>query len=194
MIASLTGKVTYKKAPNLIIECNSIGYEVEATMSVFTAISDEDKDIKIFTHLAIRDDAHILFGFSSISQRDAFRTLIKVNGVGPKLGLLILSGMTESELAKTIQSENVAMLVKLPGIGKKTAERLVMELKDKFIATESSSDDIFHKVTDERSDAIEALISLGYKPMEAEKMVKSAYQEGLDSEAIIRKSLQAKMS
>ena len=197
MIGLLSGIIRHKKVPYLIIECAGIGYEVEATMSAFSNLPNLGEYFTIYTHLSIRDDAHVLFGFVSLEERDLFRTLIKVNGIGPKMGVMILSGMSPQELATVISAEDSASLTRLPGIGKKTAERLVVELKDKFKNFTSESLAGHEKTIVSNNsvlfEAIDALVALGYKSSEAEKMVKSVNALDLDSEALIRKALQAKM-
>ncbi len=196
MIALLTGTIRYKKAPYLIIECSGVGYEVETTLTAFAKLPEIDESTTIYTHLSIRDDAHILFGFASLAERDLFRILIKVNGIGPKMGIAILSGMDASELAQVISSEDVVALTRLPGIGKKTAERIIVELKDKFkqFDTSGTSEIITTTPTNNgKGDAIDALVQLGYRPLEAEKMVNSVFVPELDSGELIRLALQAKL-
>ncbi len=197
MIGLLTGIIRYKKAPMLMIECSGVGYEVEATMTTFANLPSAETPTTIYTHLSIRDDAHVLFGFSSIEERDLFRILIKVNGIGPKMGIVILSGMNPAELAAVITSEDTAALTKLPGIGKKTAERLVVELKDKFkqLALPLSKDSAQAPplAASVSAEAVDALVALGYKQSEAEKMIEAVYEAESDSESLIRRALQAKM-
>lgn len=195
MIGLLTGKLRYKKAPVLIIECGGVGYEVEAALSVFNHLPIMGEETTVFTHLSIREDAHVLFAFSSMEERDLFRILIKVNGIGPKLGLLIVSGMSPADLSETIRLENTAALTQLPGIGKKTAERLIVELKDKFknIAIETEQSPNGTGKGNAKLEAVDALVALGYKPVEAEKMVTQVYQADSQSEDLIRQALQAKL-
>lgn len=195
MIGLLTGKLRYKKAPVLIIECGGVGYEVEAALSVFNHLPVMGEETTVFTHLSIREDAHVLFAFSSMEERDLFRILIKVNGIGPKLGLLIVSGMSPADLSETIRLENTTALTQLPGIGKKTAERLIVELKDKFknIAIETEQSANSTGKGNAKVEAVDALVALGYKPVEAEKMVTQVYQADSQSEDLIRQALQAKL-
>lgn len=196
MIGLLNGVLRHKKAPHLIIECGGVGYEVEATMTAFANLPALHEQSTLYTHLSIRDDAHVLFGFASLEERDLFRLLIKVNGIGPKMGIVILSGMNPTELAAVIVAEDSAALTQLPGIGKKTAERLIVELKDKFQSiglpdeqVQATTGDTGHA----KRDAVEALTMLGYKNTEAEKMVNAVYETSVDSEVLIRQALQAKM-
>lgn len=201
MIALLHGTLRHKKAPQLIIECAGVGYEVECTLTAFANLPAVDETATIFTHLSIRDDAHVLFGFASLAERDLFRTLVKVNGIGPKMGIAILSGMSPDELASVIAAEDSAALTKLPGIGKKTAERIVVELKDKFKHHEGTAGSDNPATTalssNAKNDALDALVQLGYKLGEAEKMVTSVANtnadDDLDSGALIRLALQAKL-
>lgn len=196
MIGLLNGIIRYKKAPHLMLECGGVGYEIEATMTAFAKLPTLNEQTTLYTHLSIRDDAHVLFGFASLEERDLFRLLIKVNGIGPKMGIVILSGMNPNELAAVIAAEDSGALTQLPGIGKKTAERLIVELKDKFqamsLADETPQSDAV-QVGHAKRDAIEALTMLGYKNVEAEKMVAAVYVSGVDSEVLIRQALQAKM-
>ncbi|PIE39922.1 MAG: Holliday junction branch migration protein RuvA [Gammaproteobacteria bacterium] len=196
MIALLHGTLRHKKAPFLIIECSGVGYEVETTLTAFAKLPDINEKTTIYTHLSIRDDAHVLFGFASLNERDLFRVLIKVNGIGPKMAIAILSGMNPDELAGVIAAEDSTALTKLPGIGKKTAERLIVELKDKFkhiTLTTNNSGTPGYTDKQAKNDAIEALVQLGYKVNEAEKMVESVYQADINSGELIRLALQAKL-
>lgn len=197
MIGRLIGKIILKKPPQVLIDVNGVGYEVEAPMTTFYALPDVGSEAVLLTHMVVREDAQLLYGFASESERTMFRLLIRINGVGPKLGITILSGIASAELSRCVSENDVATLVKLPGIGKKTAERLIIELKDRLkdivpegadAATLSLS--INSQKTDEE-DALSALIALGYKPPEASRMVKSVDAKGLSSEDIIRLALQS---
>ena len=130
MIHHITGKLTEKKAPTLVIDVNDIGYEIHAPMSTFYQLPDTGNTITLLTHFVVREDAHLLFGFFTEQERKLFRALIKVNGVGPKLGLTILSGMEIDHFVKCIHAQDTARLINIPGIGKKTAERLMIEMRD----------------------------------------------------------------
>ena len=194
MIGRLNGILEEKQAPHLLINVNGVGYEVEAPMTTFYKLPENGQNVTLHTHLIIRDDAHLLFGFASLEERHLFRTLIKVNGVGAKMALAILSGMEAEEFALCINDKDVSRLVKLPGVGKKTAERLIVEMRDKLdgfvINTETSNRTItMNEANDPAAEAISALISLGYKPQEASKFVHAVAGEGMDSEAIIREAL-----
>lgn len=203
MIGRLTGYLVEKQAPEILLDVNGVGYEILLPMTSFYHLPEIGQQTSVFTHLVIREDAHLLFGFSDKSARTLFRELIKTNGVGPKLALAILSAMSVNEFAYAIEREELSKLVKIPGVGKKTAERLLVELKGKFsdtkqtnffvesthIPTSTISDDV-HNPKDE---AISALIALGYKPLEAEKMVKKVGGDDLSSEQLIREALKASL-
>ena len=197
MISSLRGKLTMKQPPKLNIDVSGVGYEVEAPMTTFYQLPAVGEDIHIFTHMVVRDDAHLLFGFATEDERSLFRTLIKVNGVGAKMALTILSGIEADEFATCIREANTDRLVKLPGIGKKTAERLLVEMRDRLkdwhmdastrpVGTNRRSD-----TTIATEEAVSALISLGYKPQEASRFVHSVPSTGMSSEDIIREALKA---
>jgi Holliday junction DNA helicase RuvA len=196
MITHLRGILTEKRPPSLVVDVNGIGYEVEAPMSTFYRLPELQQEVKLLTHLVIREDAHILFGFSSETERQMFRTLIKVNGVGPKLALSILSAMELETFIHCVQQGDLAKLIKIPGVGKKTAERLVIETRDRLAQMPGQSSQVIQPqsltqgVTSAVDDAISALIALGYKAAEANQMVNAIKQEGLTSEALIRRALQ----
>lgn len=196
MITHLRGILTEKRPPSLVVDVNGIGYEVEAPMSTFYRLPELQQEVKLLTHLVIREDAHILFGFSSETERQMFRTLIKVNGVGPKLALSILSAMELETFIHCVQQGDLAKLIKIPGVGKKTAERLVIETRDRLAQMPGQSSHVIQPqpltqgVTSAVDDAISALIALGYKAAEANQMVNAIKQEGLTSEALIRRALQ----
>jgi len=164
-------------------------------MTAFADLPGLGEEATIYTHLSIREDAHILFGFASYQERDLFRMLIKIGGIGPKMGVVILSGMSAQNLAEAIAREDSLTLTKLPGIGKKTAERLVVELKDKFKSADISSvdDNTIPGNAQNKTDAIDALVTLGYKVSESDKMVSRIYRHEYDSETLIRLALKAKV-
>jgi Holliday junction DNA helicase RuvA len=183
----------------LLLDVNGVGYEVEAPMSTFYNLPEVGTETTLFTHLAVREDAHILYGFFSDKERLLFRTLLKVNGVGAKMALVILSGMSAAEFALCVQTEDTTALVRLPGIGKKTAERLIIEMRDRLDKLDTSlpSTAIASGPAESQTeaspvaDAVSALIALGYKPVDASRMVRSLDTTGLASEEIIRKALQS---
>ena len=197
MIGRLSGQLLEKQPPELLIDVNGVGYEVSAPMSTFYALPDVGEKVIIHTHMVVREDAQLLYGFSTQSERTLFRILIKINGVGPKLALTILSGITADEFIRCIHDNDAAALVRLPGIGKKTAERLIVELRDKVGAEAESSDTTsspglmsVSTVKSPIADAVSALVALGYKPNDASKMVRSIETEGMNTEEIIRQALQ----
>ncbi len=197
MIGRLRGELISKNPPFLLLDVNGVGYDVESPMSTFYDLPALGKQVVLFTHLAIRDDAHVLYGFASESERTLFRALLKVSGVGAKMALAILSGMSADEFASCVQIEDTAALVRLPGIGKKTAERLIVEMRDRLgkldlapsgAASAGRSQAVEHSPV---ADAVGALIALGYKPNDASRMVRAIESDGLSSEGIIRASLKA---
>lgn len=197
MIGRLKGTLLEKQPPALLIDINGVGYDVQAPMTTFYELPATGAEVVLHTHLAVREDAHVLYGFLRQSDRAMFRNLIKVSGVGPKLALAILSGMSADEFAASVHAGDSAGLTRLPGIGKKTAERLVVEMKDRLkdwegvsLPTDAGAPSSIAK-TDAVKDAISALISLGYKPQEASRMVSGIEAEGLASEEVIRLALRA---
>lgn len=204
MIGRIRGTLAEKQPPEILVDVAGVGYEIHMPMTSFYQLPAVGEEVVVYTHFVVREDAQLLFGFADKMERGLFRELIKANGVGPKLGLAILSGMSATQFLASVQNEDVSALVSLPGIGKKTAERLVVELKDrlaKFGKTQSivvppPSTDLLSgstivPVNDSREEAQSALIALGYKPAQASKLVESVYQEGMESEALIREALKA---
>lgn len=199
MIGRIHGKIIEKQPPQLLIDVQGVGYEIDAPMSTFYQLPNMGEAVTLHTHLVVREDAHLLFGFATLSERSLFRTLIKINGVGAKLALTILSGMNADEFIACVQDNDAAALVRLPGVGKKTAERLIIELRDKLKdrmveaspAGSLANSDLLQPVSRPSGDAVSALIALGYKPQEASRMVRAIDTEGQTTEEIIRLSLQA---
>lgn len=197
MIGRLHGKILEKSPPEMVLDVQGVGYELLLPMTSFYNLPAINEEVTIFTHLVVREDAHLLFGFAQKQDRTLFRELIKTNGVGPKLALAILSAMSVSQFATAVEQEELAKLTKIPGIGRKTAERLLVELKGKFkgmaqsdFFVEPSSEQIIASESVEPAEeAVEALIALGYKPTDAEKMVKKVNKAGLSSEQLIREAL-----
>ncbi|MFT4628985.1 MAG: Holliday junction DNA helicase RuvA [Dinoroseobacter sp.] len=196
MIAWLQGVLLEKQAPNLLLNVNGIAYEIEAPLSVFYDLPAINETVSIFVHMVVREDAQLLFGFSSKQQRDLFRSLIKVNGVGPKVGLAVLSTLSAQELMQCMLNEDDTVLTKVPGIGKKTAQRLIVELKDRLekefadVALDASVAGHGGAPANDRQDAISALVSLGYKNNDASRVVRALPKE-LTSEEIIRQALRS---
>lgn len=196
MIAHLHGIIIEKQAPHVVIDVNGVGYDVETPMSSFFGLPENGQKVTLRTHLVVREDAHILYGFSTENERILFRQLIKVNGIGPKVALGILSGMNAQDFTQCVLDNNVSALVSLPGIGKKTAERLIIEMRDRLGSVIEGSGAVSPSAAEPAvspvNEAISALVALGYKQAEAEKRVRAVNQDGLDSEALIRSALQSK--
>ncbi|CAH8196130.1 Holliday junction branch migration protein RuvA [Vibrio aestuarianus] len=204
MIGRLRGILIEKQPPELLIEVAGIGYEVQMPMSCFYELPQVGDEAIIYTHFVVREDAQLLYGFNTVKERALFREVIKANGVGPKLGLGILSGMTASQFVACVEREDISTLVKLPGVGKKTAERLVVEMKDRLKgwgagdlftpATDAAPMDVHHleSVTQNaEEEAVSALLSLGYKPQQASKVVSQVAKPDMTSEALIKEALRA---
>jgi Holliday junction DNA helicase RuvA len=197
MIGLLRGRILGKQPPRLLLDVQGVGYEVDAPMTIFYDLPDVGTEITLFTHLAVREDAHTLYGFITLSDRDLFRSLLKVNGVGARLALGILSGMDTQTFITCVQGGDTSALVKLPGIGKKTAERLIIELRDRLEAstttTTVASGSPATTVSNPVEDAVSALVGLGYKPQEASQMVRVIDCTNMSSEDIIRSALQTRV-
>ncbi len=201
MIGRLSGVLISKQAPALMVDVGGVGYELEAPMSTFYDLPETGQKVTLYTHLIVREDAHLLYGFFREADRALFRTLIKINGVGAKLALTILSGMSARSLAQCVADNDVAALVRLPGIGKKTAERLLIELRDKIKDVDEGHTTGMPAAelaaakaavaSDPVNEAVSALVALGYKPQEASRMVHALESEGLSSEELIRQALKA---
>jgi len=190
MIGSLRGKLASKQAPQIIIECQGVGYEVETPMSTFLDLPSVGDDLFLFTHLLVREDAQTLYGFGTEDERSLFRTLLRISGVGAKMGLAILSAMGVGDFQRCVEYEDSATLVKIPGVGKKTAERLIIEMRDKIDKTNVAPG--ARKVavdSSPRSEAVDALIALGYKAGEVNKLIGSMDVDGQTAEDIIRQAL-----
>ncbi|MHC6645645.1 Holliday junction branch migration protein RuvA [Alteromonas sp. HB246098] len=204
MIGRIRGTLAEKQPPEILVDVAGVGYEIHMPMTSFYQLPAVGEEVLVYTHFVVREDAQLLFGFADKMERGLFRELIKANGVGPKLGLAILSGMSAGQFLASVQNEDVSALVSLPGIGKKTAERLVVELKDRLAkfgkaqsivmpppSSDLLSNNTIVEVNDAREEAQSALIALGYKPAQASKLVESVYTEGMESEAVIRDALKA---
>ena len=191
MIGFLRGQLIEKQAPFVLIDVNGVGYDVETPMSSFFNLPAVGEPVHIRTHLVIRDDAHILFGFLTEQERAMFRNLIKVNGVGPKVALGILSGISVLDFCQCVTDNNITALVRLPGIGKKTAERLIIEMRDRLPDQVVSGESVAVQQHSPQAEAISALVALGYKQAEAEKRVKAIATDNASSEQMIRLALQS---
>jgi Holliday junction DNA helicase RuvA len=202
MIGRLRGIILEKQPPLVLLETNGVGYEVHMPMTCFYELPELGQEAIVFTQFVVREDAQLLYGFNDKQERALFRELIKVNGVGPKLALAILSGMSAQQFVSAVEREEVTTLIKLPGVGKKTAERLVVEMKDRF---KGLNGDLFNNSSeitlpasaakaaemDIEAEAASALVALGYKPQEASRMVSKVAKPGADCEALIREALRA---
>ncbi len=205
MIGRLRGTLIEKQPPYLLLDVNGVGYEIQAPMTTFYLLPAINAEVILYTHLSITENLHQLFGFIDQQDRALFRTLIKVSSVGPKLAIAILSGMEASEIVRSVRDNNVAALTKVPGIGSKTAERLVVELRDRLknwnlpeqdINSSTASLQPQMNVSDVYAEAESALVALGYKPVEAAKMIGSAAKQknNATSEELIRLALRSKAS
>jgi Holliday junction DNA helicase RuvA len=196
MIGLLRGTILDKRPPHLLLEVQGVGYELEAPMTTFYELPSVGGVVTLYTHLAVREDAHLLYGFAKLTDRDLFRHLLRVNGVGARLALTILSGMDAGAFAGCIQAGDTAALVRLPGVGRKTAERLIVEMRDRLdalagIPLARPGSAAVRPPSSPLEDAVTALIGLGYKPQEASRMVRAIDTAELGSEEIIRAALQA---
>tara|TARA_R100001377_G_C3135341_1_gene90776 strand:+ start:22 stop:654 length:633 start_codon:yes stop_codon:yes gene_type:complete len=208
VIGRLRGMLVEKNSPEILIECAGVGYEVTMPMTSIYALPELEQQATIYTHFVVREDAQLLYGFANKVERKLFRLLIKVNGVGPKLALAILSNMSADQFVSCVRHDDISAIVKIPGVGKKTAERLLIEMRDRLkdwqaqqihlvndgvipeqLSAELSQETTF--VNDNKGDAINALVSLGYKQVQADKAVKSVYNRGMSSENIIRDALKS---
>ncbi|MFZ1875111.1 MAG: Holliday junction branch migration protein RuvA [Chania sp.] len=202
MIGRLRGIILEKQPPLVLLEANGVGYEVHMPMTCFYELPELGQQAIVFTQFVVREDAQLLYGFNDKQERALFRELIKVNGVGPKLALAILSGMSAQQFVSAVEREEVTTLIKLPGVGKKTAERLVVEMKDRFKGLNgdlfNNSSEISLPATaakaaemDVEAEAASALVALGYKPQEASRMIGKIAKPGADCETLIRDALRA---
>lgn len=188
MIGSLRGRLTSKQAPGIIVECNGVGYDVETPMSTFFELPAIGSECFLYTHLLVREDAQILYGFATDAERILFRKLLKVRGIGARIGLAILSSMSESDFNRCIEYEDTAALSRIPGIGKKTAERLIIEMRDR-IAPRGGNVVRIDIEKGAKSEAVDALVALGYKPAEVNKLIAKLDIDGQSAEDIIRLAL-----
>ena len=197
MIGHLKGKIISKSPPEVLLEVQGIGYEVLCPMSTIYELDNLSDDVLLFTHLSIKEDAHTLFGFITKDEKNVFRELIRVNGVGPKVALAILSNLSVHSLVECISTEDADLLAKTPGIGKKTALKLIVELQDRLskldlVGSLANSSEIKQNSNPNFKQAIEALQSLGFKAKEANRMVSKIEDQELSTEQLIRLALQNK--
>jgi Holliday junction DNA helicase RuvA len=198
MIGLLRGKLLIKQPPDLMLDVNGVGYEVQASMTTFYDLPELHTEVTLYTHFVVREDAQLLYGFSSQTERELFRHLLKVNGVGPKMALAIVSGMNPLEFQQVIHAADINRLSRIPGVGKKTAERLIIELRDRLPKTDASSSPATltstqPPATSNSDEAINALLALGYKPVQASQMIAAYENQGLSVEEMIRQALRASL-
>jgi holliday junction DNA helicase RuvA len=182
MIGRIAGVLLEKNPPHLLVDCNGVGYEVDVPMSTFYNLPSTGERVVLLTQMIVREDAHLLYGFGTAEERSTFRELLKISGIGARMALAVLSGMSVHELSQTVTLQDAARLTRVPGIGKKTAERLLLELKGKFGA------DLGHSATggtsDAQTDILQALVALGYSDKEAQAALKSLPKDVGVSEGI----------
>jgi len=195
MIGRLTGSLLEKNPPTLLLDVHGVGYEVDAPMSTFYALPALGETVSLLVHMVVREDAQLLYGFATRTERVLFRALLKVNGVGAKVALSILSGMSADEFIACVATKDVTALVRVPGIGKKTAERLLIELQDKFdaLSVGAAPSGSLPLVDDQsaRTQAEEALAALGYKPAEATRLLDKSASDDQTVEQMIRAALRS---
>lgn len=197
MIGRIRGSLVEKQVPDILVDVNGICYEIQVPMTTAYRLPEVGQDIQLFTHFVVREDAQLLYGFARQQDKDMFRALIKVNGVGPKMALAILSGMETDDFVRTVQNNDVSAMVSMPGIGKKTAERLIVEMRDRLSEWETVGGEVEATAsggagTSISKDAENALLALGYKPQQATRAVSAVMKENpdvADSEALIRLAL-----
>ncbi len=190
MIGSIRGLITSKSPPQLTVEVGGIGYELEAPMSTFFLLPPVGGEVRLLTHLIVREDAHILYAFATEDERRLFRSLIKVSGVGPKIALALLSGINAEAFALCVQNQDIASLTRVPGIGRKTAERLVVEMRDRLSPPADAAAAASAPGVNPEAEAFGALVALGYRPAEATRLLKAAGPGTHSTEELIRRALQ----
>ena len=193
MIGYLKGTLAGKQPPLLLVDVGGVGYELEAPMSTFYQLPDTGQPVQLLTHLLVREDAHVLFGFATEAERQLFRNLIKVGGVGARIALAILSGISVDAFARCVQAEDAASLTRIPGVGRKTAERLIVEMRDRL---KRSGIGLAQGVAgagagSANDEAFDALVALGYRPPEAQRLLKLVEGKADSTEGLIRAALQA---
>ncbi len=197
MIGRISGILIAKQPPVLLIDVAGVGYEIEAPMTVFYDLPQTGQPLTLVTHLAVKDDSHSLYGFQSEQERSLFRNLLKISGIGAKLALTVLSGISAAELSQLVADGDANALTRLPGIGKKTAERLIIELRDKLDGVPAAGPAIAAGAASAAktpvAEAVQALVALGYKPAEASRMVSKVDAAEASTEDIIRDALQSRV-
>lgn len=192
MIGLIHGRIASKTPPQLLVEVGGVGYEIEAPMSTFFLLPGIGEEVRLLTHMVVREDAHLLYGFATEEERRLFRNLLKVSGVGPKIALALLSGISVEGFAHCVRNEDAAALTRVPGIGRKTAERLLVEMRDRLDAPVTAPGGVAVPVgSSAQSEAFGALVALGYKPAEASRLLKSVEGGTQTTEELIRRALQS---
>jgi Holliday junction DNA helicase RuvA len=192
MIGYLHGRLVRKQPPALLIDVGGVGYELEAPMSTFYRLPELGSEIQLHTHLVVREDAHLLYGFATEDERRLFRDLLRVSGVGPKIGLALLSGITVETFLACVEAQDIDALTRIPGIGRKIAERLLVEMRDRIRALgQMTSGQQRPGGVGAQAEAYAALVALGYRPVEVTRLLKSVDNEGAGTEELIRRALQA---
>jgi holliday junction DNA helicase RuvA len=192
MIGSLRGRIFAKAPPQLTVEVGGVGYELEAPMSTFFHLPALGAEVHLLTHLVVREDAHALYGFGTEAERRLFRSLIRVSGVGPKIALALLSGISVADFHQCVQNEDISALTRVPGVGRKTAERLIVEMRDRLATPEAPPGvPAAGAVPSAEAEAYDALVALGYRPAEATRLLKTAGPGTHSTEELIRRALQS---
>jgi len=189
MIGRVTGTLKHKQPPELLVDVNGIGYELEAPMTVFYDLPAIDAEVTLYTHLVVRADAHQLFGFSEVRQRNLFRELLRVSGIGPRVGLAILSALTVEDVIRAINLSDADQLTRIPGIGRKTAERLIIDLRDRFDISMGDAQTSNEESISPEQDAVSVLVRLGFRSSEATRVVQQLKSPDASAEEIIRDAL-----
>ena len=193
MIGSLRGRITSKAPPQVTVEVGGVGYEVEAPMSTFLHLPAVGEEVKLLTHFVVREDAQLLYGFATEGERHLFRSLLKVSGIGPKIGLALLSGMSVEAFEAAVRNQDVDSLIRVPGIGRKTAERMLVEMRDRLAPASGGTPDalVLKPGAAPEAEAFAALVGLGYRPAEATRLLKAAGPGTHSTEELIRRALQS---
>jgi Holliday junction DNA helicase RuvA len=191
VIGHLRGRLVRKAPPALILDVNGVGYELEAPMSTFYKLPDLGHEVELHTHLVVREDAQLLYGFATEDERRLFRDLLRVTGIGPKIGLALLSGIDVETFMRCVEAEDAGALTRIPGIGRKTAERLLVEMRDRIGALGQLPSAAPRAGGSARAEAYAALVALGYRPVEVNRLLQGVEDEAAGTEELIRRALQA---
>jgi holliday junction DNA helicase RuvA len=191
MIGAVRGRIASKAPPQLTVDVGGLGYELEAPMSTFYRLPAVGEEVRLLTHLVVREDAHVLYAFATEDERRLFRSLIRVSGVGPKIALALLSGISVSAFAQCVASEDIAALTRVPGVGRKTAERLIVEMRDRLaVPSPAAGAAAVPAGASPEGEAYDALVALGYRPAEATRLLQAAGTGSHSTEELIRRALQ----